>query len=273
MTFLQIMKDNLYQIYALIVRDIELQLRFKYTIIFSFISPIIYIFMPIIIMSQFFELNVRFGPWTQENYLIYQFIAYNIYLLINIINQFASQLFQEKFWNTLPALIIAPFNKLNLLFGIFFSHLILISLPFVFFIIMSYLIYPPTFFVVLTIIGLYLLIALIFSGIGLIMGVFAVSNENLLTLMNFLLNIIFILSSITYPFEIFPEAIQNIISLNPFYYIFDILRLVWIENDVLKSFMTHSFHFYNLIILATLSPIIGVYFFNFFYKKYGIQGK
>ena len=104
------------------------------------------------------------------------------------------------------------------------------------------------------------------------MGVFAISKENVWKFLSFAMNLIFWASCITYPFEFFPDLIQDIINLNPLYYIFDILRLIWIENNFIITLTTHSLHFYILISLAIVIPLIGVNIFNKIYKKYGIVG-
>ncbi len=268
----KVIKNRLSKILALIEKNVKLNTRFKFAFIFSFITPIISILMPLIIFGQFFEFNPQFGPWNISNYLIFSFIAYNINLLKGIISEFPAQLRMEKFWKTLPALIIGPFNRYYLLFGIFFSHLILISIPFIFFFVIGFIYYPISFFTVIAILGTYFLIALIFSGLGLIMGVFAISNENVWRFLSFTINLIFWASCITYPFEFFPSLIQDFINLNPLYYIFDFLRLLWIENNFIITLTTHSLHFYVLISLTISIPLIGVKIFDKIYKKYGIVG-
>ncbi|MFX1363498.1 MAG: ABC transporter permease [Promethearchaeota archaeon] len=265
-------KDNFYQIYAIVDKNIKLQLRFKLALIFSLVTPIISIFLPIIILGKLFENNLRFGPWNSSNYLIFIFISYTILLLQKIIGMFPSQFRQEKFWQTLPAMIIAPFNRFNLLFGIALSYLIVMAIPFTAFLILSYVFFPINFLTFLLVIAIYLLIVLIFGGIGLIFGIFAISRENLWSLLSFLLTFVFWFSCISYPFELFPGLIQNIINLNPLYYIFDILRLTWIENDIIITFTSHYPNFIVLIISAIILPSIGVLIFNLIYKKYGIVG-
>lgn len=267
-----IIKNRLSKILALIEKNVKLNLRFKFALIISFITPIISILMPLIIFGQFFEFNPQFGPWNISNYLIFPLIAYNINLLKGIIIEFPSQLRMEKFWKTLPALLIGPFNRYYLLFGIFFSHLIIISVPFIIFFVIGFIYYPISFFTVIAILGTYFLIALIFSGLGLIMGVFAISKENVWRFLSFIMNLIFWASCITYPFEFFPGLIQDFINLNPLYYIFDVIRLIWIENNFIITLTTHSLHFYILISLTIVIPLIGVYIFNKIYKKYGIVG-
>ncbi len=265
-------KKNLSQIYAITEKNIKFSLRFKFNLYISFVTPIISIIMPLILMGQLFSFNNRYGPWTEKNFIIYQFVAYNIMLLRRIITDFPKLFAQEKYWETLPALIIAPFKRMNLLFGIFLSDLILISIPFIIFVFLSYIMLPILPSTVLLIIGLYFLIALIFSGLGIIIGVFAISKEGFLGVFNFLITFVFWFSCVSFPFDLFPELIQNVIRINPLYYTFEILRLSWIENDIAFSFVSHPFSFLTITLGAILLPLIGVYIFNKIYRKYGIVG-
>lgn len=264
--------DNLSQIIALTEKNIKLELRYKFGLIFRYITYFVSIITPIIILGNIFELRPNLGAWTSQNYYLYQFIAYNIMLLSGITNIFPSQFRMEKYWKTLPALIIGPFSRFNLLFGVFLSQLILISIPFIFFFILGCIIFPISISSIIFIIIIFFLIALIFSGIGLILGIFAISNENVWTFLQFSLLFIFWFSCITYPFEIFPNFIQDIIILNPLYYIFDLLRLTWIQDIGFMIIISNPLHFTFLICTAIILPIIGVFLFNFVYKKYGITG-
>ena len=265
-------KNQLSQIIALTERNIKLNLRFKYKIIISFVTPIIMIAMPIIILGRFLDFNTEFGPWNANNFLIFQFAAYQIYLIRNLINEFPAQLLREKYWKTIPALIIAPLNRFNILIGIFISHMILISPPIILFLIISYIAYPISFLTLIFVIIILFSIALIFSSIGLFLGVFAISNENIWRIIAFGINIVFWFSCLTYPFELFPNVIQQFINLNPLYYIFDILRVAWIEDSIILSIYAHPLNFIVLILCVILLPSISVYFFNFIYKKIGIVG-
>jgi len=265
-------KYDFYKIYALTEKSIKLKLRFKYNIIFGFITPLFGIITPLIIMKSVFNFNTQFGPWTEHNFLIYQFVAYSIILLRNIISEFQGQFLTEKFWQTLPGLLIMPCSRIYLLFGIFFSHLILISIPFITFFIICFFFSPISFFTFLTIILLFLLLALIFGGLGLIFGIFVIANENISIILGFIITIFFLFSCISYPFELYPDFIQEIVKLNPLYYIFDTIRYVWIENDIIKSINSHSLNFIFLILSAIILPSIGVIIFNIVFKKYGIVG-
>ena len=256
-------KKNLTQIIALTEKNIRLNLRFKVNFIISLLTPLITIAMPLIIMNRFFP---------EINLIVYQFIAYKVYLIKGVITEYPSQLRIEKYWKTLPALIIGPFHRINLLLGIFLSRILLISIPFSVLFIITFITAPINFITIVFIILIYFLIAIILSGIGLLLGIFAVSNENFSKPLLFAFNIFFWLSCITYPYDIFPPLVQTFINLNPLYYIFDILRLIWLENNVIITISTHFSHFLVLISLVIIIPLAGVYVFNLIYKKYGIVG-
>ena len=272
MYYYRFIKSNLSQIAAITQKNTKLEFRYKFGLIISFISPIISVLFPIIIMSELFKLNQQFGPWTTENYFVFLLIAYQILLLRDVISKFPTGLKQEKFWQTLPALIIAPFNRFNLLLGILVSHLIVISIPFAIIFSLSLIIYPISIFTALSIIFIFLLIEFTFSGIGLIIGIFAVSNESISRLLLLCITWIFWFSCITYPFEIFPNSVQTFINLNPLYHIFDFLRKAWIEDNFFLTITLHPDSFIILLLTSIIIPIIGVYVFNMIYRKYGIVG-
>ena len=224
-------------------------------------------------MGKIFEFNSNFGPWTLQNIIIFQITAYHIMLLQLIIESFPNHLREEKFWLTLSAIIIAPSNRFNLLLGMYISNLIIVSFPFVFFLILCVILFPISLITLFSIFLIYFFISLTFSGMGLTLGIFAISNENIWRIVVLLIKFGFLLSCITYPFEIFPEIIQNIINANPLYYMIDLVRLTWIENNIIETIILHPLH---ILILSTGSislPIIGVFFFNLVYDKYGIVGE
>ncbi len=268
----QKIKTGIIQTLALTELNIKLDLRFKGTLIISYIRPIVIILMPLIIFSKFFEFNSSLGPWTPSTFLIFLFTAYEFSILQALIIKFDSRLREQKFWKTLSALIIAPFNKIVLLLGIFLSAFIIISVPFIILFIITYVIFPISLTTLIFIICIYLLIALIFSGIGLIIGIFAISNENIGSYLRFGLDLILWSSCISYPFELFPGLFQGIIRFNPFFYFFDVLRMAWLENNLFTTISANLGSFSVLIVASIMVPLISIILFNRVFKKYGIVG-
>lgn len=265
-------KYHFSRIFTIAEKNLKLQIRFKFNLVFSIVKPFLTIFLSLIVLSKFFELGTRFGRWDDVNYFVFIFLAYNIELLRKIIDELPGSFIYEKYWKTLPALIIAPFNKLHLLLGIFVSHLCIISIPFILIFILTYFVYPISFLTIIFVICFFLLIDLIFSGIGLFLAVFTISREGLWRFLSILINFVFWFSCITYPFEIFPEFIQRVIELNPLYYVFDILRNTWLDNNIVLTISNYPFHFVILISTVIIIPIIAIYVFKVVYNKFGIVG-
>jgi len=264
--------DNLCQIYAIVEKETKLQLRIKTNLILSFIMPLVGLIIPLIVMGQIFTLAEELGPWNSQNYIVFMLTLYQIALLNRLTAVFSSNLTREKVWRTLPGIIIAPFNRINLLFGIFFSHLVVISIPFTTFIILCYIFFPISILTLFSVGILFFFLSLSFSGIGLVIGVFAIGKESFVRIINLGYAIVIWFSCLSMPFEFFPGYFQNIVIYNPFYYIFVIIRYVWIENNILDSLNAHGFNFLILISSGIVLPIFGIFFFNYIFKKYGIAG-
>lgn len=268
----KIIKYNLSKIAAITERNVKIKIRFKGPIIMRFITPIFTIFVPIFILGKFFEYNTDFGQWNATNFLVYQFVAIQVITVKGVMGELPAWLKMEKIRQTLPTLIIAPFNRFDLLIANILSYFIYNSLPLIITFILCYIYFPISFFTVAFLFFLYLLLTLGFGGIGMILGIFAVSNENLLTYFNFIISILIMFSSVTFPFQIFPEPVQTAINLNPFYYIFDIARVLWVEDNFLTTLVNHPIHFLILFTFAIVPPLIGIPIFNKVYNKYGIVG-
>ncbi|MFX0132287.1 MAG: ABC transporter permease [Candidatus Hodarchaeota archaeon] len=265
-------KSNASRVFTLVEKNLKLQIRFKSNFIYSIISPIFTIFLAFIVLGKIFESTTRLGRWNAANFYVFLLIAFKIELLRNIIHKFPNDFVMEKYWKTLSALMIAPINKIHFLLAFFFTHIIVIAIPFAILFILTYLIWPISFFTVIAIIFIYLLIDLIFSGIGLFLGVFAISEENYWRILDIGVTFVFVLSCITYPLELFPDYLQSIIRLNPLFYIFDIVRLTWLDNNILVTMSNIPLHFSILIISAISIPIIAIYIFRVVYNKFGIIG-
>jgi ABC-type polysaccharide/polyol phosphate export permease len=264
--------ENLIQISAIVEKDLKLKMRFKTSAILNFITPILAIILPLIIMRQLFTFTDNFGPWNEENFMVFQFVTYQLFTMVALQGAFSGNLQTEKVWHTLQAIIIAPFNRSNLLIGTFFSHFIFTSTNFLLFFGLCYFFYPISFLTILGIFLIYFLFAMIFGGIGLIIGIFAVSKEGYTPYLTLIIRIIFMFSCISLPFEYFPGYIQNIIDLNPLYYFINLARLVWVENNIFYTFSTNFIELISLIGSGVVFPIIGIKIFNYMFKKYGISG-
>lgn len=260
------------QIYAIGEKNFKLKLRVKTSLVLTYLGPLIGLILPLITMGQLFTFTTNFGPWDETNFFIYQLIAYKLGIVFGLMNTFSSQLSVEKYWKTLPALIIAPFRRMYLLLGIYLSFLMVSMVPFTITFTICYIYYPISIYTVFSMLFVYFCVSMIFTGVGLIIGIGAISKENVIPIISFGISFIFMFSCISLPFEFFPKYFQNIVVLNPLYYIIDFVRLVWIEDNFIYSILMHPFHFFWVIFGAILLPILGLIIFNYIYKKYGIVG-
>jgi len=270
------LRTNIKQISALVERNIYLELRFKLSLFTRYFAPFVQILMPLIIFNVIFIIreDYQFGYWTGLNFILFLFIAFCVQFLRKIVIDFQLLFNREKYWKTLQALMVAPVNRYVLLFGILISELILVSIPFIFFFIIAYILFPINiFYLFLVLLGFFSL-AIIFGSIGLIMGILIITKEGIYSVFNLGLTLLFWLSCISYPLQIFPEIIQSIILLNPIYYFIDIIRIFWLmgfDYNLAITFLTPT-HIIVVIGGTIILPIFSVYLFNTFYNKFGISG-
>ncbi|NVM36615.1 MAG: ABC transporter permease [Candidatus Lokiarchaeota archaeon] len=270
------LRRNIKQTTALIERNIFFELRFKLVLFTSFLNPFIQIAMPLIIFGAIFSISgdYSFGYWSGQNYLLFLLIAFCIQFLRRIVENFRQLFFREKFWKTLQALMVAPINRYVLLFGILISEMILLSIPFAFFLILTIIIFPIPILNLLIVLGLFFCLAIFFGSLGLIVGVLIITKEGIYRVFKLGLTFLYWLSCVSYPLQIFPEIVQNVIVLNPLYYFIDLIRIFWlmgIDYNLAISFLT-PLHIIMVSIFTILLPIFSVVLFNIFYKKYGITG-
>lgn len=269
-------RRNITQTTALIERNIFFEMRFKLVLFTSFLNPFIRILMPLIIFGAIFSISegFSFGYWTGENYVLFLLIAFCVQFLRRIVENFRQLFFREKFWKTLQALMVAPINRYVLLFGILISEMILISIPFIFFLIFALILFPISILNLLIVLVLFFCLSIFFGSLGLIVAVLVVTKEGIYRIFKLGLTFLFWLSCISYPLQLFPEIIQNVILLNPLYYFIDLIRLVWImgiDYNLAISFLS-PLHIFIVAIFTVLLPILSVALFNIFYKKFGITG-
>ena len=269
MQIIKKIKDDLYQISAVIEKDLKLSIRFKLPLIMTFIMPILNLILPLIILGQIFTFSENnFGPWNDQNFALYIMTSYQISIMARVRNIFPSRFRVEKVWKTLHAIIIAPFNRRNLLFGMFIGYMIMNALIFTFFFIISFFIKPISIISVLFLFIFYFFIALIFSGVGLFLGALAISKPSLTPIVTLGISILYIFSCLNYPFDFFPPHFQAIVLLDPFFYLFDFIRAIWLDDNIFLSIVTRPFHVFLIVGGAIIVPIVGLWIFNIIYNKY-----
>lgn len=267
---------NIKHTIAIVEKEIFLKFRFKASIIHSLINPLIQLVIIFFIFGAVFNLGegITFGYWNKMNYVLFLLIAFCVQFSRPITERYPQSFTTEKYWKTLSATMIAPIHRFSLLLGILISQIILNSIGVTILVAIAYFLYPISLSYFLLFILVYFCIVLCFGSIGLIIGAFAIGNENWVSYYTIVLRFIFLFSCINYPKEIFPEFFQIFITLNPLYYYFDLLRLLWylgLEPELAILYIT-PYHITIFLSITIIAPIISVLLFNFIYKKYGIIG-
>ncbi|MHA1251694.1 MAG: ABC transporter permease [Candidatus Helarchaeota archaeon] len=269
-------KKILQQILAIFEKEFYLKLRYKATIIVQIINPLIQLMIFIFLFKTIFNLKKDYslGYWNINNYILFVLIAFCLQIFKTITERYYQIFIIEKYWKTLSATLIAPVNKFSLLMGILISTVLINSPTFILLIIVMLILFPINLFYFLLFLFILSCIIITFASIGLLIGVFGISNETFGNYFYIILRFIFLFSCINYPKEIFPEFIQFFILLNPIFYSIDLLRLIWylgLDPNSAIIFIT-PLHIIIFIIFTISLPIISIIFFNKIYKKYGITG-
>jgi len=270
------LRINIKQVNALVERNLYLEVRFKLSIFSRYFAPFIQILMPLIIFNVIFTIreDYQFGYWTGLNFILFLFIAFCVQFLRKIVLNFSHLFNREKYWKTLQALMVAPVNRYVLLFGFLIAEIILISIPFIFFFIIAYILFPINIFYLFLVILSFLALATLFGSLGLILGILIITKEGIYSVFNLGLTLLFWLSCMSYPLQVFPEIIQTIILLNPIYYFIDLIRIFWLmglDYNLAITFLT-PVHIIIVVGSTIVLPIFSVYLFNTFYDKFGISG-
>ncbi|MFX1258452.1 MAG: ABC transporter permease, partial [Promethearchaeota archaeon] len=154
------------------------------------------------------------------------------------------------------------------------ANLILTSVPIILILIICYIFFPIPLFYFFLVCLIFLCIGFVFSGIGLLIGVFDITNETVAKLILVALDFIIWSSCVLYPLEMFPEILQTLFRFNPFYYYFDLLRLTWwagIDYSNAIEYLT-IYHILVVVIFTILIPFTAIVSFNKIYNRYGIRG-
>jgi len=170
--------------------------------------------------------------------------------------------------------MVAPTNRFILLFGILIAEFLMDCVPLIILFCIAFILYPIHIFLIFLILLIYFSIYLILASIGLLISAFSLSHEEYIHYLLITVKILLLFSCTHYPKEIFPKLIQFFVSLNPFYYIFDLLRLIWylgIDYGTAIEFIS-IIHIATFLSLVIITPIISIIIFNWVYKKFGITG-
>ena len=269
------LKDDIYQIEALVIKEFKLKTRFKVKFIVSIITPVLAFIIPFLIFRKIFQAvgDASFGIWTPHNYIIFLLTGIFVSLILQLVPAFGSMFLSEKYWKTLQGFFMAPVKTSQFLISKLIAELIILAVPLMIVFVSCFLIAGFSLISIFFIFLLFFSSCILISSIGLAIGSFRISKEGNFTLYMTILQFFFIFSCYKYPMEFFPEYLDFLIIFNPFYYFWDLIRYI-ILYDVSYVLFNPDFivHFIVVISFTILAPILSIYFFNYVFKKYGITG-
>ncbi|NVM03965.1 MAG: ABC transporter permease [Candidatus Helarchaeota archaeon] len=209
------------------------------------------------------------SSFNQTTYLSWLLVGNIIFIFSrNGFDAFMSRFRTEKYWSTIQGMLLTPINRYLMLLGFVITSFIESMIFFVMMIIISFLVYPIAFYQVILIFLIAFLMILASSGLGLIKGAVYISTESLLTIFELLQFFILFISCYSIPIEYFPESLQFLALINPFYHGVNSAQNIYFGNyspDLLFSIG-------YITIFAIVTTILGVYLFNRIWKKFGIHG-
>ncbi len=258
--------SNLKQILKLTKINLKISIKSRFNLVITYIIfPLVtffFCFITILPLMYIFNFTINFGPWTAYNSYLIMFIGIIVILLQVVIVKIQVLFNNEKYMDTISSLVESPLHRVNLLLGIVFSHLILIFIPFTIFFSLVYIYYPISFITIIVFSILLLAIFVIFIALGLIVGISSFSSSSKLVkiIPTICIFMIIFLSWKSYAdFYFTPDSIQALIILNPFYYVFDFLSLVWIEDGIFDTIRRHGFSLFILVILLIIAIIVIIF--------------
>ncbi len=266
--------EFLNDVLAIAEKEIKLSLRFKIAFFMgSLIEPAVRIAPFLLIYFGFFMVGVEsFGWVTQSNFIVFLTLGMltDVFLVAGF-NRLYTRFMEEKYWQTIEAMLLAPINKLSLLGGYALSMLVSLFPSVLLFLGVSYVLMPtplPNLILSMLVVGMVLSMSL---GIGLVHASSALFNENFSPIFRYgKVGLVFI-SCFYYPITIFEETpiiafLKPLVLLNPFYQAIFAIRSAWIFGRVEWASIAY------IVAFAAIMPLIAVFVFNKLWKRLNIQG-
>ncbi|MFX1449852.1 MAG: ABC transporter permease [Promethearchaeota archaeon] len=205
----------------------------------------------------------------QANYFSWLIIGNILFVFSrNGFDAFLEKFSYEKYWNTIQGTLLAPINRYLMLIGYTIVTLIESFLFFLMIIIICVFFIEISIFQIIAIFLIASLMIVAAGGIGLMKGSVFISNENYRIFFEMGQFFILFFSCYSIPFEYFPDFLQGIIQINPFYHGVNLARNLFYGTYSSDIFLSLIY----IILFAIITSILGVYLFNKIWKKFGIHG-
>lgn len=182
------------------------------------------------------------------------------------INAFSTRLLSEKYWETARGLLASPLKPVSLLLGVGLAELVRFIIISIVLFAVAFAFNPVGIYTLMGVIGILLLLFVSVLGLGLVRGVFTLTNENIDPLFTYLMIGTAYLSAFYYPVSYIPAFLQPLATINPVNYAVLSIRDLW--NGQLPG----PFLIAVVIITALASVSAATYLFNKIWRAMDIAG-
>lgn len=177
---------------------------------------------------------------------------------------------REKYQGTLPYLLVSPASKLAFVYSKVLLNLIRILLNVIVSLTIAYLFFDVNFKGSLWLILFSLLIIFIsFTGFGLILASLGAWREGIASISFVLGSVLYLISGVYYPIEIFPLGLQKIFSLLPTTQSLNLIREIVINNAGFFEVLPIIIY---LVIFGAVFITIGLFTFKWLQQKISLLG-
>jgi len=263
--------DKIRVLWAYALKDLRGAFRFKISLFNTILAPILTAASFLVTYAAIF-----FGAKTEDlgfvqksNYVIYILTGFLVYSIFRLAWGRTS-LLTEKVMQTLDGMLLAPRNRLYIMFGKAVQSFAEIFITVIFFAI-AIIFLQPQIKLYNLVIGILALIFLfiIFLSLDFIVSAIGLAEEGIEGFITTYAPRAFLLiGCVYYPVDVIPAFARPFVYLNPLYHAVNLFRSAFMTADL-------RFGFYPLIFLALLAfvlPILAAFLFDFVLRRWGVRG-
>ncbi|MFH1225416.1 MAG: ABC transporter permease [Candidatus Diapherotrites archaeon] len=261
-------------------KETTLAMRFKFAFFAdSMISPLMRIMPFLLVYWGFFLLGQGTAAIgnevTSQNFVVFLVLG----MLADVFffsgwSTFLQKFTAEKYWQTVDATLLAPINRLSLIFGVGLAEAISLFPSTLMFLALCFFLMPISFVNLALVLFALLLLFTVSLSIGLIVGCAGLFNENFVPLFGYMRIVVVFFSCFYYPLEVLrvPQfgaiggILPTIAYFNPIYQGVNVIRSIWLHGIVPFEPLMY------LLFFAVVAPLAAVYLFRRLFRVMSVQG-
>lgn len=263
--------DKIRVLWAYALKDLRSAFRFKISLLNTILAPILTAASFLVTYAAIF-----FGAKTEDlgfvqksNYVIYILTGFLVYSIFRLAWGRTS-LLGEKVMQTLDGMLLAPRNRLYIMFGKAVQSFAEIFVTVVFFAIAIILLQPRiNLFNLLAGVLSLIFLFVIFLSLDFIVSAIGLAEEGIEGFITtYVPRALLLIGCVYYPVDVIPEFARPLVYLNPLYHAVNLFRSAFMTADLRFGFLPIIY----LAVLTLVLPILATFIFDFVLKRWGIRG-